>query len=335
MLEGRGQVNYLIENYLNEGKIDQVATRDGFGQAMVELGEKNSQVVALCGDLTESTRLEAFAQAYPERFFECGVAEQNMMGIAAGLALAGKIPYLCSYATFSPGRNWDQLRVSVCYSQANVKVIGHHSGVSVGPDGATHQALEDIAMTRVLPNLIVLAPSDAPEAFEATLALAKWRGPSYMRLTREKTPVFTRANHPFTIGRAYPVLEGKDVTIIVAGPLAYEALQAAAALKREGITCEVILSPSIKPLDQATILSRVDKTKAVVTVEEHQIDAGLGGAIAELLAEHLPLPLERVGMPNTFGQSGNPGELLAKYGLDRHAISRAVKRVLARKSPPG
>jgi transketolase len=298
---------------------------------MVELGETNPDIVGLTGDLSESTRIEGFQKAYPDRFFEVGVAEQNMMGIAAGLALSGKIPFLTSYATFSPGRNWDQLRVSVCYSQANVKVIGCHSGLSVGPDGATHQALEDIAITRVLPHLLVIAPCDSNEAFNATVALARYKGPCYLRLTREKTPIFTSATHAFTIGKINHVAEGTDVTIITAGPIAYEVLQAMELLQKDNISCDVLLSPSIKPLDKEAIMQSVGKTKAVVTVEEHQIDGGLGSAVAEVLAEALPTPLERVGMPNKFGESGQPPELFAKYGLDRKAIVKAVHRVLKRK----
>lgn len=323
--------NYLLENYLNEKKVETAATRDGFGKAMVDLGEKNQDIVGLSGDLSESTRMEGFQKAYPQRFFEVGVAEQNMMGISAGLALAGKIPFLTSYATFSPGRNWDQLRVSVCYSQANVKIVGCHSGLSVGPDGATHQALEDIAITRVLPNLVVLAPCDSNEAYQATLAAAEYEGPVYIRLTREKTPIITSDTHPFVIGKANHVREGKHMTILSCGPIAYEALQAAEELSDGDIDCDVILCPTIKPLDKETILKSVEKTGAVVTVEEHQIDGGFGSAICELLTENFPVPVERVGMPNTFGESGNPNELFAKYGLDRSAIVKAAHRVLKQK----
>lgn len=324
-------MHQLLEHYLNEKRIEQLPTRDGFGKALVELGEKNENIVGLTGDLSESTRMDGFAKAFPDRFFDVGVAEQNMIGIAAGLALSGKIPFITSYATFSPGRNWDQLRVSVCYSQANVKVIGHHSGLSVGPDGATHQALEDIAMTRVLPNLVVLAPCDAHQSYQATLAAGEYNGPVYMRLTREKNPVFLPEDTQFLIGKAQHVVEGKDATILACGPVAYEALQAADLLADEDIACDVILSPSIKPLDNETILASAEKTGAVVTVEEHQITGGLGGAVAELLGEHLPTPLERVGVLDTFGESGDPIELLKKYKLDRHAIVAAVKRAMKRK----
>lgn len=323
--------NFLLEGYLHEKKVDQAATRDGFGRALVDCGAKDEDIVGLTGDLCESTRMDGFAKAYPERFFDVGVAEQNMMGLAAGLALSGKIPFITSYATFSPGRNWDQLRVSVCYSEANVKVVGCHSGLSVGPDGATHQALEDIAMTRVLPNLVVLAPCDSNQAYQATVAAAAYHGPVYIRLTREKTPVFTRPDAPFVIGKMQHVLEGSDVTLIAAGPVAYEALQAAHDLQSDGVTVDLLLCPSIKPLDRSALVKSVEKTGAIVTVEEHQIDGGLGGAVAECLVEHCPTPLERVGMPNHFGESGEPSELFKKYGLDRSAIVSAVKRVLKRK----
>jgi transketolase len=324
-------MTHLLEHYLNEKRVEQKPTRDGFGEALAEMGSKNEQIVGITADLNESTRMEAFSKACPDRFFDVGVAEQNMMGIAAGLALSGKIPFITSYATFNPGRNWDQFRVSVCYSQANVKVIGCHSGLSVGPDGATHQALEDIAMTRVLPNLVVLAPCDANQAHQATLAMADYTGPVYMRLTREKSPVFLSDSAPFTIGKAQHVMTGSDVTIIACGPIAYEAMQAVDLLKDEDITCDVILSPSIKPLDAETICASAEKTGAVVTVEEHQITGGLGGAVAEVLGEQCPTPLERVGMLDTFGESGNPSELFAKYKLDRHAIVAAAKRAIKRK----
>lgn len=321
----------LVDDYLTYQKLTQAATRDGFGKALVDCAQRDEAIVGLTADLSESTRMDAFEKAFPERFFELGVAEQNMMGVAAGLALSGKIPFLSSYATFSPGRNWDQLRVSVCYSKANVKVVGCHSGLSVGPDGATHQALEDLAITRVLPNLVVLAPVDSHQAYQATTAASEYIGPVYMRLTREPTPVFTTLVTPFVIGKAQPVVKGQDVTIVACGPVAYEALLAAEALKDDDIHAEVILCPTIKPLDSQTLLSSVERTRAVVTVEEHQIDGGLGGAISELLAEHLPTPLERVGMPNQFGESGESKTLWKKYGLDRHAVIAAVKRVMKRK----
>lgn len=299
---------------------------------MVDCAQRDESIVGLTADLSESTRMNDFESKFPDRFFELGVAEQNMMGVAAGMALSGKIPFISSYATFSPGRNWDQLRVSVCYTKANVKIVGCHSGLSVGPDGATHQALEDIAITRVLPNLVVVAPCDSHEAYQAVTWASDYNGPVYIRLTREATPVFTQLTHRFELGKAQVALKGSDVTIVACGPIAYEAIQAADVLKDEQINAEVILSPSIKPLDADTILESVKRTGCVVTVEEHQITGGLGGAVAELLGEHRPAPLERVGMPDLFGESGQPGELLKKYSLDRRAIVSACHRAVKRKS---
>jgi transketolase len=311
--------------------IEQKATRDGFGEALLYLGETDPRVVALTGDLKESTRIEAFANKYPERFIECGVAEQNMMGVAAGLALAGKIPYVASYATFSPGRNWDQLRVSVCYSQANVKVIGAHTGVSVGPDGATHQALEDIAITRVLPHLTVIQPIDSLEAYKATVAMNYLVGPAYLRLTREKTPIITSQDTRFEIGKAEILKEGKDVTLIGAGPVLYNGIKAAIELEKENIHVLVINSHTIKPLDEETILWATKLTKAVVTLEEHQIAGGLGSSISEYLSQNYPVPMEMIGMPNSFGQSGPPEKLIEHYGMGVGAIKQAIKKVLNRK----
>lgn len=316
---------------LLSGTPERAANRDGYGQGVLRLGQDDERVVVLTADVAESTRVLAFKQQFPKRFIECGVAEQNMMGIAAGLALSGHIPFVSSYATFSPGRSWDQLRVSVCYSNANVKVIGAHTGISVGPDGATHQALEDIAMTRVLPGLIVIAPCDVHEAQKATLAAAKHTGPVYIRLAREKTPVITTEDAPFEIGRAYIVRPGTDVTIVASGPLLAEALFAAEALsKKQKIEAEVINCPTIKPLDGDTLLKSFKKTGCAVTVEEHQITGGLFGAIAELTSRKFPIPLEPVGMPNSFGESGEPAELLAAYGMDSSAIQTAVKQLLRR-----
>lgn len=311
--------------------IETRATRDGFGEALLELGAKDENIVALTGDLAESTRVLPFAEKYPERFIECGVAEQNMMGVAAGLALAGKIPFAASYATFSPGRNWDQLRVSVCYSEANVKVVGAHTGVSVGPDGATHQALEDIAITRVLPKLAVIQPIDSIEAAKATTAIAHHKGPYYLRLTREKTPLITTAESPFTIGKANILKEGKDVALIGCGPVLYNGLRAALELEKEGVSVLVINSHTIKPLDQQTILWAAKLTGAVVSLEEHQVTGGLGSAVAEYLAQEYPVPQEFVGMPDSFGESGSPEELWEKYGLGIDAIKQAIKKVIKRK----
>lgn len=308
--------------------ITMAAPRDGYGQGLLALGGKNSDVVVLTGDLSESTRCHWFAEKYPERFIECGVAEQNMLGIAAGLALSGKIPFVSSYATFNPGRNWDQLRVSVCYSKANVKVAGAHAGISVGPDGATHQALEDIAMTRVLPGLVVVAPCDAEETRKATIALAGLKGPAYFRFGREAVPQFTTSETSFQIGRAEIFRDGHDAAIIASGSLVYNALLAAEDLAGQGIECLVVNNHTIKPIDRKTIAAVAKKCGAVVTAEEHQIDGGAGSAVMEVLAEECPVPVVRVGMPNRFGESGKPPELIEKYGMGKEAIAKAVRRVL-------
>lgn len=307
-------------------------TRDGYGEGLVALGAVNPNVVVLTGDLKESTRAQMFEEKYPERFIEVGVAEQNMMGIAAGLAVSGKIPFISSYAVFSPGRSWDQCRVSVAYNNANVKIAGAHTGVSVGPDGATHQALEDIAIMRVLPNMIVIAPCDSIETKKCTMAVAGHEGPSYFRFSREKTPIITTQNSPFKIGQAEIFWQSKkpQVAIVACGPLVYEALLAAKDLEKSKIGSIVVNSHTIKPLDRKTIVAVAKKTGAVVTVEEHQINGGLGSAVAEVLAEELPTPMVRVGMLDTFGESGEPQELLEKYQMTAPAIIKSVKKVIKR-----
>ena len=324
--------NSKLSKKIFKTDIEQVPTRDGYGKALVELGEKNPNVVVLTGDLSESTRSNWFAEKFPERFIEVGVAEQNMMGIAAGLALSGKIPFVSSYATFNPGRNWDQLRVSVCYSMANVKVAGAHAGISVGPDGATHQALEDIAMVRALPNLVVVVPCDMIETRKATLAIAQEvKGPAYIRFGREKTSLFTTEETPFKLGRAEVFRDGSDVAIIGSGILVYNALLATEELAKEGIHCMVVNNHTIKPIDRKTLREAAKKCGAVVTVEEHQINGGAGSAVMEVLAEEYPVPVERVGVLDTFGESGQPAELIEKYGMGKDAIIKAVKKVLKRK----
>lgn len=306
-------------------------TRDGFGDALLKLGKSNKNVVVLSADLGESMRTQEFSKQFPERFVEVGVAEQNLIGVAAGLALSGKIPFAASYAVFSPGRSWDQLRVSVCYSKANVKIVGGHTGLTVGEDGATHQALEDIAITRVLPNLTVIVPCDYLEAEKATLAAAVHKGPLYLRLTRAKSPKLTQVNTPFEIGKANIMREGSDVTVIGCGPILAEALSAAEELEKEGISVEVINNHTIKPLDAKMLLHSIEKTQAVVTVEEHQVQGGLGSLIAELTAQERPVPIEMVGMKDQFGESGKPEELLEKYHLTAQWIVKAVRAVLKRK----
>ncbi len=311
---------------------EMVPTRNGYGEGVVELGEKNKDVVVLTGDLKESTRVEEFAKRWPERFIECGVAEQNMMGIAAGLAAAGKIPFVSSYAVFSPGRNWDQLRVSVAYSGLNVKIGGAHTGVSVGPDGATHQALEDIAITRVLPNMTVVAPCDYWETKKATLAAAKLPGPVYLRFTKEKTPIITNRDIRFEIGKAEVFADyGDDVAILACGPLVYQSLVAAKELEKEGVKVKVVNNHTVKPMDVGAVMKAARDCGAIVTVEEHQVMGGMGSAVGEVLAKNYPVPMEMIGMPDVFGESGQPEELLEKYGMSVVKIKEAVRKAISRK----
>ncbi len=315
-----------------EKEVEQIPTRDGYGEGLLELGEKNTTVVVLTGDLKESTRADGFADKYPERFIECGVAEQNMAGIAAGLAAAGKIPFISSYAVFSPGRAWDQVRVSICYSNLGVKIAGAHAGLSVGPDGATHQALEDIAITRCLPNMTVVVPCDSVETKKTTLAAAQTPGPFYFRFAREKTPVITTEESEFVVGRANILWEtGHDVAIVACGPVVYQALMAAKELQQEGVGCVVVNNHTIKPLDVATLMGVAKKCGAVVTVEEHQVMGGMGSAVAEALVKNYPVPMEMVGMQDHFGESGQPEELLEKYGISVESIKDAVIKCVARK----
>lgn len=321
---------YLASNLYDPEKVDRKPSRDGYGDGLIVAGTNDKNVVVLCADLTESTRSEAFAKQWPDRFIEIGVAEQNMAGIAAGMALNGKVPFISSYATFSPGRSWDQVRVSICYTKANVKIAGHHTGISVGPDGATHQALEDLAIMRVLPNMTVIYPCDAVQAKKATISAAVHDGPVYLRFMREKTPVVTTERTPFAIGKSYVYKEGRDVTVVAAGSLVYEALLAARSLEKE-ISVEVVNTITIKPLDRETIIASVKKTGAVVTAEEHQISGGLGSAVAELVGEAHPVPLARVGMLDTFGESGAPDELMDKYGMREKDIVKAIESVVKRK----
>lgn len=311
--------------------VEKIPTRNGYGDALVALGKDDPKIFVLTGDLAESTRAHLFQKAYPDRFIECGVAEQNMMGVAAGLALAGKTPFVCSYAVFVPGRNWDQLRVSVCYSNANVKIAGAHAGISVGPDGATHQALEDLAITRVLPNLVVVVPCDYEETRKCTHAIAAHQGPCYIRFAREKTAVITTADTPFEIGKAYICREGKDVTIAACGPLLHEALMAAEELERKGIDAEVLNCHTLKPFDEDSLVTSVKKTGACVTVEEHQTIGGLHGAVAETLGRRHPAPIEAIGMQDSFGESGEPDELLKKYHMKAADIVNAATAAIKRK----
>ena len=322
----------LAENIFDMKAVSRVPTRDGYGKGVVEAGEKDARVVVLCADLAESTRSHWFKEKFPARYVELGVAEQNLATIGAGLANYGKIPFISSYAVFSPGRNNEQIRTTIAINNVPVKIVGAHAGVSVGPDGATHQALEDIALMRVLPNMTVIVPADAEEARKATYAAAFTGTPVYLRLAREKTPVFTTADSPFEIGKANVLWETKDpeVAIIACGPLVHNALLAAKALESE-IRTVVINSHTVKPLDRDTILRSAKETGAVVTVEEHQIAGGMGSAVAELLAQEFPVPIEFVGVHDQFGQSGEPDELIEHYGMGVASIKKAIQKVLARK----
>jgi transketolase len=319
---------HLIKDIANAKGIP---SRDGYGNGLVKLGKKNKNVLVLCCDLTDSTRAGWFKKKYPKRFIEVGVAEQNLAGIAAGLSTLGKIPFISSYAVFNPGRNWDQIRVSICYSNLNVKIQGAHAGISVGPDGATHQALEDIAITRCLPNLTAVVPADAVESEKATIASAKIKGPVYIRFGREKVPTVTTKRTPFKIGKANIYKYGKDVAVITAGIMVYEALVAAEKLKKEGIDIMVVNNHTIKPIDKATLISAAKKTKAIVTAEEHQIQGGLGSAVSEVLSQNYPVPMKFVGIMDRFGESGKPNELLKKFGCTSAEIIKAVKSVLKMK----
>ncbi len=312
--------------------LKQEPIRKGFGRGLLEAGKRNEHVVAACADLTESTQMSLFKEAFPERFVEIGVAEQNLVTVGAGLAAMGKIPFVSSYAAFSPGRNWEQIRTTVCLNEQPVKVVGSHAGVSVGPDGATHQMLEDIALMRVLPHMVVVVPGDSIEAEKATLAMAADPRPGYLRLAREASPIITTDKTPFEIGKAYLFEAGTDVTLITTGIMTYQAMLAAELLYKDGISAEVLHVPTIKPLDTETILKSVRKTGCVVTAEEGQIAGGLGGAIAELLVEEYPVLMHRIGMKDRFGESGAPDELLKHFGLDAKHIRLAAHHVVDKKA---
>lgn len=317
----------------NIKKPEHIAIRDGFGKGLVELGKKNKNIVVLSADLKESTRAEEFANRFPKQYIECGVAEQNMASIAAGMALMGKIPFIASYAMFSPGRNWEQIRTTIAYNNANVKIIGAHAGISVGPDGATHQALEDVALMRTMPNMTVIVPCDSEEARKATIAIGKTKNPSYLRLAREKTAVLTKQQTPFAIGKAEVLLTNKKpvCAIIANGPLVYEALLAAKELEKKKTQVMVINNHTVKPIDVKTVVHAAKKCGAIITAEEHQIMGGMGSAVAEVLAQEYPVPIEFVGVRDHFGESGLPKELMQKFGLTSKDIIRAVKNVVRRK----
>lgn len=302
--------------------------RKGFGRGLLAAGQKNEDVVAACADLTGSTAMDLFAKEFPDRFIEIGVAEQNLVTVGSGLAAMGKIPFVSSYAAFSPGRNWEQIRTTICLNDRPVRIVGSHAGVSVGPDGATHQMLEDIALMRVLPNMVVVAPADSVEAEKATLALAEDKRPAYLRLAREATPILTTSRTPFELGKAYVLREGTDISLMATGTMTYQALVAAEILAKDGISAEVVHVPTIKPLDEKTIIASARKTKHVVTAEEAQAIGGFGAAVAELLSEKLPTPVARVGMKDRFGESGEPKQLLEHFGLTGKGIALQAHSLL-------
>ena len=303
------------------------STRDAYGEELLRLGKKDKKIVVVSADLPESTRLQYFAKEFPSRFIECGVAEQNALGVANGLALAGKTAYMSSFAVFSPGRNWDQLRVSVCYSNTNVKIVSTHSGLAVGEDGASHQGLEDIAITRCLPNLIVIAPVDYLETKRALKAINKAKGPVYLRLARNKTPLI-KNNANFKIGKANIIKRGKDITIIGCGPIINEIILAEQELKKQKISVEIINNHTIKPLDKKTILNSIKKTKKLITVEDHQIHGGMGSAVVEMVIQNYPIPTKIIGIKDTFGESGKPEQLYKKYNLNYKYIIKEVLKIL-------
>lgn len=332
--------NQKLNSKLFDKDVEQVPIRKGFGEGLLKSAELDKNVVGLCADLTDSTYMNLFKQKFPERFVEIGVAEQNLASVASGMAAMGKIPFMTSYAMFSPGRNWEQIRTTICYNDRPVKIAGSHAGISVGPDGGTHQAIEDLAITRVIPNMVVISPCDSIEAKKATIACAKTKFPTYIRLAREKTPVITTEDSPFEIGKAQLLFSPKgdkkaDVGIIVTGSLVYKALKVAENFEKEGeklgLRVKVLNLSTIKPLDEEAVWRLAHETGAIVTVEEHQIAGGMGSAVSECLAKHFPAPIEFVGVKDKFGQSGTPEELIEHYEMGENHIREAVKRVVLRK----
>jgi transketolase len=322
-------MNYPLNSDFYSDSVKLEPIRAGFGRGLKAAGAANENVVALCADLTDSTQMSLFKAEFPKRFVEIGVAEQNLVTVASGMARAGKIPFTSSYAAFSPGRNWEQIRTTIALNNMPVKVIGSHAGISVGPDGATHQMLEDIALMRVLPNMIVLAPGDSIEAEKATKAITENGKPTYMRLARDKTPIFSTDESPFEVGKAYVLKEGHDITLLGTGTMTAQLLLAAELLKEMNIHAEVIHVPTIKPLDEEVILASVRKTGRVIAAEEAQVAGGFGGAIAELLGEKLPTPLRRIGMLDRFGESGEPSELMTHFNLDGASVAEQVKQFIS------
>jgi transketolase len=320
-----------LVDYTNLDAIQQVPTRNGFGEGLIEAGTRDENVIAICADLSESTRMEGFKKKFPARYVEIGVAEQMLVAMAAGLAAVGKIPFIASYAMFNPGRSWEQVRTTMALNETNVKIAGAHAGVSVGPDGATHQAVEDIAIMRVIPKMMVVVPCDSAQTKKATLALAERWGPAYLRFARAESAVVTTDATPFEIGVAQTFREGNDVAIVACGILVYDALIAADELAKDGIECRVVNNHTIKPMDEPAIVAAARDCGAVVTVEEHQVQGGMGSRVAEILAAQHPVPMEFIGVQDRFGQSGTPRELTQEYGMGVASIKAAVERALARK----
>ncbi|MEE9322966.1 MAG: transketolase family protein [Candidatus Aenigmarchaeota archaeon] len=329
MKSGHNPDMHLAENLY--GKVEKIPTRNGYGDGLVELGKTNKNVVVLCADLSDSTRAQWFADKYPERFVEVGIAEQDMMGIAAGLAAVGKIPYVSTYGVFCTGRAWDQMRTTVAYGDFNVKIGGAHGGVSVGPDGATHQSLEEISLSRVLPNMKVIVPADYLETKKVTLESSKIHGPVMLRFGREKVPAITTENTPFKLGKAEVYRFGEDVSVFACGPMVYEALIAAKELEKKGIDVRVVNMHTIKPIDEKAIIDAAKETGGIVTAEEHQVAGGFGSAVAEVVVENYPVPVKRVGILNRFGESGDPDELMVEFNLKSTDIIKAIEGVMNRK----
>ena len=324
-------MNIPLNPKLFDTDVEQAPIRAGFGEGLVLAGRADERVVALCCDLTESTKMDAFAKEFPKRFFEMGIMEQSSASVASGMAAMGKVPFLSSYAMFSPGRNWEQIRTNICYNDRPVKIAGSHAGVSVGPDGGTHQAVEDIALTRVIPNMVVITPCDSIEAKKATIACAKTNSPTYIRLTREKTPIVTTEDTPFEIGKAqifYRPTAQVKVGIIACGSLVYNSIMAAKELEAEGVGAVVMNIGTVKPLDREAVIALAKECGKIVTVEEHQIAGGMGSAVAEVLSAEHPTKMAFVGVHDKFGQSGTPLELIAHYGMDKDSIKSVVKKLL-------
>ncbi|MDQ2866184.1 MAG: transketolase family protein [Candidatus Eremiobacteraeota bacterium] len=331
VIDSAAQSMRLVD-YRAQAALKLVPTRNGFGEGLIEAGTRNGNVLAICADLAESTRMEGFKKAHPAQYLEIGVAEQMLVALAGGLAAAGKVPWIASYAMFNPGRSWEQVRTIMALNETNVKIAGAHAGVSVGPDGATHQAIEDIAIMRVIPHMMVVVPCDSIQTKKATLALSEKKGPAYLRFARDKSAVVTADETPFEIGKAQTFRDGNDVAIVACGILLYNALAAADELAREdGIECRVVNNHTVKPMDETAIVAAARECGAIVTVEEHQIHGGMGSRVAEIVAQRRPVPIEFVGVNDSFGQSGDPAELIEFYGMGTYAIKDAVRRVRARK----